>query len=63
MPKRVTHGAIGSGTAALHENIVVAAKADDIPYDQKIAGEIEFFDQVQFAFNLLAHAFIAISVG
>src|SRR5260370_36790166 len=51
--QRVTHRAIGSGAAALHEDIVLAATADDIPYDQDIAGEIEVFDQVQFACNQL----------
>ena len=61
--QRVTHGAIGSGTAALHEDIVFAAKADDIPHDQEIAGEIELFDQGQFAFDLLACAFLAVGIA
>ena len=43
--QRIAHRAIGRGAAALHQNIVFAAKANDIPNDQEIAGKIEFFDQ------------------
>jgi len=57
--QRVTHGAIGGRTAALHEDIVFAAEADDVPNDEEVAGKIEFFDQGQFAFDLLAGASVA----
>ena len=57
--QRVTHRAIGRRAAALHQNIALAAKADDIPDDQEIAGQIELFDQAQFALDLLAHAFLS----
>ena len=57
--QRVADGAIGRRAAALHQNIFFAAEADDVPDDQEIAGEIEFFDQREFAVDLSARAFVA----
>ncbi len=59
MPERVANSAIGSRAAALHQNILLAAKSHDIPDDQEVAGQIEFLDQRQFALDLLAHAPLA----
>ena len=56
--ERVADGAVGGRAAPLHENILLAAEADDVPDDQKIAGEIELFDQGEFAFDLAPRAFV-----
>ena len=50
--ERVADGAIGRGAASLHENVLFTAKADDVPDDQEIAGQIELFDQREFAIDL-----------
>ena len=50
--ERVADSAIRRRAASLHQNIFLAAEANDVPDDQKIARQIEFFDQRQFALNL-----------
>src|SRR6185437_13114203 len=42
--KRVADGAVGCRAASLNENILSAAEAHDVPNDQKISSEVEFFD-------------------
>ena len=59
--ERVADGAIGGRSAALHQNVLLAAEADQVPDDQEISFEIEFFDQRQFAFDLAAGAVSAVS--
>ena len=61
--ERVANGAIGRGAAPLHQNIFFAAKADNVPDDQKVAGEVEFFDQGELAVNLTPRAFVARAVA
>ena len=56
--QRVADRAVGRRAASLHQNIVLAAEANDVPDDQEIAGEVEFFDQRQFALDLLAGALV-----
>ena len=61
--QRVADGAIGRGAAPLHQNIFLAAEANDVPDDQEIAGEIEFFDQGQFAVDLPPRALVIRAVA
>ena len=56
--QRVANGAVGRRTAPLHQNIFLAAEANDVPDDQKIAGQIELFDQRQLAIDLPPRAFV-----
>ncbi len=58
MPSAVADRAIRRRTAPLHQNVVLAAEAHDVPDDQEIAGQIELFDQGQFAFDLLPRSFV-----
>ena len=57
-PQAVTHGAVGGRPAALHENVVLAAEVHDVPDDEKVAGEIEPFDEIQLARDLRARAVV-----
>ena len=50
----VADGAVGGRAAPLHEDVVLAAEVHDVPHDQEVAGEIEFLDERQFAFDLRA---------
>ena len=52
--QRITNGTVRGRTAALNEDIVVAAELDNIPDDQEIAFEPEFLDQRKLTFNLTA---------
>ncbi len=54
--ERVADGAVGGGTAALDEDVLLAAEADDVPDDEEVAGEVEFLDECEFAFDLAAGA-------
>ena len=54
--ERVADGAVGGGSASLHENVLLAAEADEIPDDEEVSGEFEFFDERQFFFDLAAGA-------
>ena len=62
-PQRVADRAIGGRTASLHQNIFLAAKTHDVPNDQEITGQLEFFDQCQFAIHLLPRFFIVRAVA
>ena len=55
-PERIADGAVGGRAAALHENVLGPAKFDDVPDDQEIAREIEFFDEREFFFDLTVGA-------
>ena len=56
--ERITDGAVGRGAAALAENALLAAEANDIPDDQEVAAEAELFDELEFAFDLLPGAVV-----
>src|SRR5262245_18384105 len=56
--QRITNSTVCSRTAALYEDIVLAAEPDDIPDDQKITFETKFFDQRQFAFELTVRSLV-----
>src|ERR1022692_1335806 len=55
-PKRIADRTVGSGAASLHQNVLFAAKADQIPDNKEVAGEFELLDEFQFTFNLAARA-------
>src|SRR6266849_9029548 len=40
----ITNGAVGSAAPALHHDVMLATKIDDVPDDQKISGKTEFDD-------------------
>src|SRR6185369_14375648 len=48
----VADGAVGGRTAPLHEDVVLAAVADDVPDDQEVAGQIELLDQIELVGDL-----------
>ncbi len=50
--KAVADGAIGRRSAALHEDVLLAAKIHDVPDDQEVAGEIELLDEIELARDL-----------
>src|SRR6202043_31198 len=50
--ERVADGAVGGGSASLHENILLTAVANQVPDDEEVAGEFEFLDESQFLLNL-----------
>ena len=54
--ERIADRAVGGRAAALHQDVVAAAELDDVPDDQEIAGEVELFDERQFAIDLAAGA-------
>ena len=61
--ERVADGAVGGRSAALHENVLLAAVADDVPDDEEVSGEVELFDELQFVFDLAAGAGLQILRG
>ncbi len=50
----VADGAVGGAAAALHEDAVFSSPADDVPDDEEVAAEAEFFDEAQLVIELLA---------
>ncbi len=50
--ERVADGAVGGRAASLDQNVLLAAEAHDVPDDEEVAGELELFDQRQFALDL-----------
>src|SRR4029077_6892215 len=44
--------AVGGRASSLYQNVLLAAEANQIPDNQKVAGQLEVFDQRQFPFNL-----------
>ena len=58
--ERIADRAVGGRAAALHQDVLLAAEAHDVPDDQEIAGELELFDQRQLALDLLARAVLVV---
>ena len=56
--ERVADGAVGGRAASLHENVLLAAEAHDVPDDQEIAGKVEALDHGELALDLLAGALV-----
>src|ERR1700719_3310181 len=48
----ITHRAVGGAAAALHHDVVFAAKIHDVPNNQKISGKSELRDESEFFFEL-----------
>ena len=48
----VADGGVGSRTAALGEDAVALAVADEIPNDEEVAGEAKFGDELEFVLDL-----------
>ena len=44
--ERVADGAVGGRAAALHEDVLLAAEADDVPDDEEVAGQLELLDEM-----------------
>jgi len=44
--ERIADGAVGGRPAPLHQNVLLAAEADQVPDDEEVAGELEFFDEL-----------------
>ena len=61
--QRIADGAVGSGPTSLRQDILLAAVADDVPDDQKIARQIQLLDHSQLALNLLTRAFVVRTVA
>src|ERR1700687_2745973 len=61
--KRIADRAVRGRTSALNQNIFFLAKANDIPNDEEVTGQVEFFDNRQFAFHLLPGAFMILAVA
>ena len=56
--ERVADGAVGGGAASLAEDALLAGEAHEVPDDEEVAAEAEFFDEREFAFDLLAGAVV-----
>src|SRR5882724_4268846 len=56
--KRVAHSAVGRRAATLNENVLIAAKVDDVPDDQKVTRKMELLDQRQLAIDLLKRSLV-----
>ena len=50
--ERIADRAVGRRSASLHQDVLFAAEADQVPDNEEVAGEVELFDQRQFALNL-----------
>src|SRR5882762_10162019 len=48
----IAHRAVRSRPAPLHEDLLLAAKPNDVPNDQEITGEVQFLNQREFPFDL-----------
>src|SRR5437868_6919873 len=48
----VADSAVGGRSAALHQNFLFAAIADEVPDDEEVSGEFQLFNQLQFFFDL-----------
>ena len=60
-PERIADRAVGGRAASLDQNVLLAAEADQVPHNEEVAGQLEFFDQRQLALNLaLGAAFDAL---
>src|SRR5262249_15387950 len=54
---RITDGAVGRRASSLHQDALLAAKANHVPHDQEITRQIELLNQVEFLFELPSGAF------
>jgi hypothetical protein len=54
----VADGAVRGRPATLDQNVVLFAETDDVPNDQEIPGQCEFFDQCQFVRDLATRALV-----
>ena len=54
--ERVADGGVGGGAAALDEDVVALAVADDVPDDEEVAGEAEFGDEGELVIDLFTRA-------
>ena len=45
--ERIADGAVGGRAAALHQDVLLAAEAHDVPDDEEVAGEVELLDQMR----------------
>src|SRR6266446_6944443 len=54
--ERVADGAVRGRAAALDENAAAAAKIDDLPDDEEVAGEVETLDDGELVIELRADA-------
>ena len=52
--ERVADGGVGGRAAALNEDAVMLAVADEVPDDEKVAGEAELGDELEFVLDLRA---------
>ena len=52
----VADGGVGGGAAALGQDALLAAEAHQVPHDEEVAGQVELFDERQFALDLAAGA-------
>src|SRR4029077_7102869 len=51
-PQTITDRAVGRAAPALHHDVVLAAKIDDVPNNQKIPGESELLNKREFFLEL-----------
>src|SRR5208283_2053856 len=56
--ERVADRAVGGRAAPLRHDLILAAELHDVPYDEKVAGELQLRDDRKFAFELAARAII-----
>ena len=61
--ERVADGAVGGGSASLHQDVLLTAVADQVPDDEEVAGEFEFFDEGKFFLDLAAGAGLQVLRG
>ncbi len=54
----VADGGVGGGTASLAQDALFAGETDEVPDDEEVAAEAEFFDEREFLFDLLAGAVV-----
>src|SRR6266566_6590768 len=54
-PETITDRAVRSATAALHHDVVLAAKVHNVPDDQKIAGKSQLRNEREFLLKLPFH--------
>ncbi len=52
----IANSGVGCGTAALDEDVVLFAVADDVPNDEEVAGEAEAGDEGELAVDLFTRA-------
>src|ERR1043165_2995077 len=61
--KRIAHCAIGCRSAALYQDVLLAAETNNVPDNQEIPFKFQPFDKRQFAFDLNSSARLQIGGG